>query len=217
MNLKFLNILKPQVLSFIENATEDDCKLILGPVYTKDFYDFVLSLRKKQKGEQIQFVCGFPDQATILPCYAFVLGNMQSNLQMQTFSYETSEVSNVDWAKLSHLSSTVTNSPKSQVPIKQWIYNTKLVIAAYSSNKAEVNWLIQLIDIIVKMNQETFSTLGLENMSSDTTDLRIQQELFPLKVPTRVMSISFLYEQSVPLLDSVERHNFEGATGFNFQ
>ena len=217
MNAKFLDILKPQVLNFVKNASEQDCREILGPSYQDGFFEFIKTLRTHQEGQQIQFVLGFPDQATILPCFAFVLGNTQSTLAQQTISYENEEVDIRTWRNLEHLSATVCGESQELPPLKVWIYNTRLVIAAYSNNKLEVNWLIQLMDVILKMNQETFSVMGFNNMSSDTTDLRIQQELFPLKVPTRVMTVSFIYEQCIPLFNVSERHDFRGDTTFDFE
>lgn len=214
MNTVFLNILKKDILNFVANATEKDCALVVEKFYSKGFYDYILKLRentvKDKDSSPISFVSQFPEKTTILPCFSFILGNIQADLGIQTYSYETGELTDEEYKAYRHLASTIQGEHQTYVNTKSYIHQTQVVIGCYANNKLEVSWLLYLADFLVKFRTEEFALLGMIDIATSQTDLRLQQEMFPLAVPTRILTVNFKYEKVIPRIDQTS-HPFGGA------
>jgi hypothetical protein len=62
------------------------------------------------------------------------------------------------------------------------------------------------MDYLIKMYSQVLAAQGIIDISTSQTDLRLRQELFPLDVPTRIITATFKYEKPIPILSGDERH-----------
>lgn len=210
MNTVILNLVEKDIKNFVLNATVEDCSLVLPKGYSKGFYDYIEKLRQSlslnnenaQKPKfPIKFLAQFPEQATALPAVSFALGNISTGLELQTESYETEELTNKEYEKFLHLSSTFEGGSVKSIQAKSYISTTQVVAVVFGNNKLEVCWLMYLIDFIIHFRREELAVAGIYDVNTQETDLRLRQELFPLAVPTRILTINFKYETVIPLVE----------------
>lgn len=205
MNNLFLKFLKKDTLNFIQNATEEDCNLILPNGFSSGFFDWIKSLRDKGS-DPIQFIAQFPERATRLPAVCCVLGNINTSLDIQTESYETEELTDSEYTKYRHLAASIEGEKVSYIQSKSFISTSQVVLGCYSNNKIEVSWLMFMMDFFVHFRAEDLSVIGVMDVGTQETDLRLRQELFPLAVPTRILTVNFKYETIIPRVERTKAY-----------
>ena len=210
MNTIFLNLIEKNIKNFIIHATIEDCMLVLPKGYSKGFYEYIEKLRRDLSINNtnasnpkfpIKFLSQFPEQATALPAVSFALGNISTHLEVQTESYETEELTDKEYEKFLHLSSTLEGEEVKSIQTKSYISTSQVIAVVFGNNKVEVCWLMYLIDFIVHFKREELAMSGIYDVNTQETDLRLRQELFPLAVPTRILTINFKYETVIPLVE----------------
>lgn len=195
MNTYFLDRLKVPVLNFIKQANDTDLNIVLGKFYRRDALEFFSSLREKDL--PVRFVEGFPLQSTQLPAFSFILGNDDSTLPIQTYSYETEEIPDEQYQRFLSLLKKI-NPLATQAHIKCWVHQSQILIGVHALNKIEVTWLCLMLDFILKSLRDSFYVEGILDLSFNFTDLRVTSELFKLQSSSRICQISFKYQKFVP-------------------
>ncbi len=191
MNTYFLNAVKAPLLSLIKNGDADVFKAILFPNYSEDCLEYFDKL--KQDLSVIQFATQFPAQATRFPAISFILGNIQAPLQMQSYSFINDELSDKE-IEIHRKVARALGYKAANINVNACISQSQVLVGIYSNNKTEVSWLMLLVDYILKVHSQVFVQDGILDLAVSETDLRLRQELYPLEVPTRILTISFKLE-----------------------
>lgn len=202
MNTKILNILKTPILSFINTATEEDCKLMMLNNYSTGMWQYI---QKFKTGElKLGMLENYPIQSTSFPAMSFILGNDDSSLNSQTMGFETSELSDAQYLAYTQLAKRF-NPECRLIQTKTWIHQSQVLIGVHTTNKIEATWLCCVLDYAIKFMRDVFVLNRILDVSPSYTDLRVNQELFKIQTSTRICQFSFKYEKIVPVDDSL-RH-----------